>query len=117
MLTARDIFAVLVAASGWHYLFFSGAARRLQAVEGPGNHRVRIMLRRFNGVMIIVMAVLFFAGSQPWMEQRPISYMCVWFGVMALLFFIIMGAFIDIRLTVKLKTQHQPAFKPSDDQL
>ena len=116
MLIARDIFALLAAAAGWHYLFFSAAAGRLRRVEAGRNHRLRVLLRRFTGLMLITMAVLFFIGSQPWLEQRPIAYMGVWFGVMALLLFIVMAALIDIRLTIKLKTERGVVIKRSDDQ-
>ena len=116
MLTARDIFAIFVAAAGWHYLFLSSAARRLQAVERGANHRVRVLLRRFNGLMIIAMAILFFAGSQPWMERKPVAFIGVWFAVIVLLFLIIMGALVDIRLTMKRRTEHRRMVKPTDDQ-
>lgn len=116
MLIARDIFALLAAAAGWHYLVFSNAAGRLRGVEAGRNHRIRVLLRRFNGVMLMTMAVLFFLGSQPWMESRPMTFMGVWFGVMALLLLIVISAFIDIRLTIKLKTERGVIVKPSDDQ-
>jgi hypothetical protein len=116
MLIVRDIFALLMAAAGWHYLFYSAAASRLRAVEAQSRHRARVLLRRFNGVLLLAMAVLFFIGSQPWLEKRELAYLTVWLSVMALLFFIVIGAFIDLRLTLKLKAERRIAVKHSDDQ-
>jgi hypothetical protein len=115
MLIIRDIFALLVAVSGWHYLFYSVAAGRLRGVEAGRNHRLRVLLRRFNGVMLLLMAVLFFIGSQPWLENREIAYISIWLGVMTLLLCIVVGAFIDLRLTLKLKEQRGIVIKPTDD--
>jgi hypothetical protein len=116
MLIARDIFALLVAAVGWHYLFFSGAASRLRGVEAGRSHRIRVLLRRCNGVMLLMLAVLFFVGSQPWLESRQVAFMGVWLGVMTLLLLIVTGALIDIRLTLKLKSQRGVVLKQMDDQ-
>jgi len=116
MLIARDIFALLMAAAGWHYLFYSVAAGRLSGVEVPGNQRLRILLRRFNGMLLLAMAVLFFIGSQPWLERRELAFLVIWLSVIGLLFLVVVGAFIDLRLTLKLKARREIALKRSDKQ-
>jgi cobalt/nickel transport system permease protein len=51
------IFALLVGAIGWYYLFFSKAASRLGSVEEQRTNRLRGLLRRINAILMLLIAV------------------------------------------------------------
>ena len=57
MRTLLSIFALLVAAVGWYYLFYSRAAERLEGVEENRANRLRGILRRTNAIIMLLMAV------------------------------------------------------------
>ena len=44
------IFALLVAAAGWYYLFYSKAAIGLRGIEDDRQNRLRVRLRRLRQV-------------------------------------------------------------------
>src|SRR4051794_21059225 len=54
---AIGIFALLVAAIGWYYLFYSRAAQKLGSIEEEQTNRRRGTLRRVNAVIMLLMAV------------------------------------------------------------
>jgi hypothetical protein len=68
------ILALLVAAAGWYYAFYSSAAGKLSGIERPSANRLRVRLRRINGCLMIVLGALFFilasALEQKW---RPLT--------------------------------------------
>jgi hypothetical protein len=98
------ILALLIGAAGWHYLFYSPAARRLGAIEHPAVNLKRSRLRRANGVALLMLAGLFYAGFYAVDDrQTPQTFVLVWLGVFVLLFIVVVLAVIDLRLTAKLR--------------
>ena len=100
----QTAFALVVAAAGWYYMFYSEAASRLAQVEGEAVNRRRVRLRRLNGLMMFLLAVFFFAGFFAVDLDRPtVAFFVVWLIAMFLLLAIVVLAVIDVRLTLKLK--------------
>lgn len=95
-----DIFAGLTAAMGWYYMFYSRAAKKLEAIEAQHINLWRIRLRRIGGGAMMLLGVLFFAGFQ---NLAPIPFIVVWIGVMLALLLIVALALFDIRLTWALR--------------
>jgi Na+/H+ antiporter NhaD/arsenite permease-like protein len=95
-----DMFAVLTAAAGWYYMFYSRAAQNLEPLEARQLNRARVRLRRIGGGFMMLLGVLFFAGFQ---NLRPMAYIAVWIGVLIALAAIVILALIDMRLTWKLQ--------------
>jgi Na+/H+ antiporter NhaD/arsenite permease-like protein len=98
------IFALLVAAIGWYYLFYSRAAQRLEHVEDERSNRLRGLLRRINAIVMLLMAVVIAYGlsrfDRPGME---VQFLLTWVAVMFLLLLCVVLALIDVRLTWKLR--------------
>jgi hypothetical protein len=95
-----DIFAGLTAAMGWYYMFYSRAAKKLEAIEAQHINLWRVRLRRIGGGAMMLLGVLFFAGFQ---NLAPIPFIVVWVGVMLALLLIVALALFDIRLTWALR--------------
>lgn len=98
-----DIFSLLTAAAGWYYLFYSNAARRLQPIESQRINLARVRLRRVGGIVMILLAVLFFAGFQEKIAASGAAYIAIWLIVLLLLLLIVVLALIDLRLTWALR--------------
>ena len=100
-----NILALMVAGSGWYYLFYSRAAHRLGKVEDRRINLSRVRCRRAAGGLLSLMGVLIFVGSQPRFEPltHPRTYMSIWMAVMLLLLVVVVLAMIDLRLTMKLR--------------
>ena len=97
------IFALLVAAAGWYYLFYSQAALRLHGVEDPARNRLRVRLRRVGGVVIMLLAASFYAMFVMLRRERFAAA-----GVLVMLVMFLMGAvmvlgLVDLRLTRKMR--------------
>lgn len=98
------IFALLAGAAGWYYLFYSKAAHALRPVEGDRTNNRRLRLRRVNGLMMLLLAVAFFAGFRTVDEKRsPVAFLLVWLAALLLLAIIVVLAMVDLRLTLKLR--------------
>jgi drug/metabolite transporter (DMT)-like permease len=98
-----DSLALLSAIAGWFYLFYSGAAARLAAIESPALNRRRQKLRRVCGVMMFLLGVAIFAGCNSIDADRsPKTFVAVWAGAMVLLLCIMALVYIDLRLTLKI---------------
>lgn len=101
-------FSLLVAASGWYYMFYSRAATRLVAVEGEKIARTRHRLRQANGAVMFLMGVLFYAGFNAIdFTASPSAFVAVWFSVFVLLSAIVVLALLDLRLTFRMRRQHR----------
>ena len=96
---AVSLLPLIVAATGWHYLFYSRAVKVLEDLETRELHLRRVLCRRINGGLFIVLGVLTFCGTQ---SLRPALFVFVWLAVMAILALIIVLAIVDLRLTSKL---------------
>ena len=110
-----DIFALLTAAAGWYYMFYSRAAHRLERVEAQHINLWRIRLRRFGGAAMMLLAILFFAGFQQWVESRAALFAGIWLGVLFLLLTIVVLALFDLRLTWKLNEARRRGFDVKKD--
>ena len=106
MFALSTIFSLLVAVAGWHYAFYSSAAARLGAIESAPTNRLRVRLRRANGLMMCAMAVCIFLGAAS-LENRwsAAATVVLWFAVMVLLFGIAILVLVDVRLTNQLRRQ------------
>ena len=102
--TLLAIFALLIAAVGWYYLFYSRAAARLEGVEDDRTNRLRGRLRRANGIIMLLMAVGIAVATYRFdMERMPTEFGITWLAVMLLLLVSVILALIDVRLTLKLR--------------
>jgi UDP-N-acetylmuramyl pentapeptide phosphotransferase/UDP-N-acetylglucosamine-1-phosphate transferase len=97
------IFALIVAAAGWFYMFYSRAAHELTGLEHDARNLRRIRLRRVGGFMMFLLAVTFFVGFQPYVWQSDVAALAVWMLVMFLLLAIVVLGLIDLRLTWQLR--------------
>ncbi|HYO10485.1 MAG TPA: hypothetical protein VER17_16065 [Tepidisphaeraceae bacterium] len=98
------IFALVVGAFGWYYLFYSRSARNLEGLESEPNNRLRGILRRVNAVVMLLIAVgiavLFYRFQRPGAERE---FVFTSLGVMMLLLVLVALGLIDVRLTWKLR--------------
>ena len=98
------IFSLVVAAAGWFYILHASRALALKGFETDRDNRLRIRLRRIGGGLMILLAVAFYVGyvfaSQP--ERRLIALVCIML-VMVLLPVILFLAYVDLRLTRKMR--------------
>jgi hypothetical protein len=103
------LIAIVCAAVGWHYLFFSRAAVRLGEVEGQTANLRRGILRRINGAALFLLAACFYAGFvsvDP--SIHPKIFSLIWIAVMILLLLVVTLAAIDIRYTARLRRRKLP---------
>ena len=105
------IFALLTAAAGWFYMFYSGAAKRLEGIENQRLNSRRVALRRAGGAAMFLLGVFFFAGFRALEDPKPSpsKFLAVWLTVFALLILVIVLAMIDLRLTRKLRVNQKGA--------
>jgi membrane protein YdbS with pleckstrin-like domain len=98
------IFALLVGAIGWYYLFYSQAARKLDGIEDQKTNRVRGILRRINAIIMLLLALGIAVGwyEYDW-DRQPRQVALIWLGIMVLLLIFVVLALIDVRLTWKLR--------------
>jgi hypothetical protein len=97
--SAASILSLLIAATGWHYLFYSRAVKLLEEIESRELNFKRVLCRRINGGLLMVLGVLIFCGVQ---NLRPVVFVAIWIAVMAVLATIVVLAMVDMRLTWKL---------------
>jgi hypothetical protein len=103
------ILSLLIALSGWYYMFYSRAAQRLGPVEGTTANLQRIRLRRVNGFMMFVLAVCLFSGVWTFdSHSTPRAFLTVWSVAIVLLFVIVLLALLDVRLTHRLRRRATP---------
>lgn len=102
------IFALVVAAAGWFYLFYSKAAQNLQGIEEQATNLRRIRLRRIGGFCMILLAMAMYVGVVAFDWDKPtVWFGLVWVAVMALVFIITLLALIDLRLTRQLRDRRK----------
>ena len=97
-----------VALVGIYYLVWASAAAPLGQLEGDRVNRIRVRLRRINGVVMMLMSVALYlgisrsfkleAGQQPGLVA-PLA----WLSVFPLLVAMVVFAWADLRLTRKLR--------------
>lgn len=106
------IFALLTAAAGWFYLFYSRAAHRLADVESNRLNRVRVRLRRLGGGVMLTLGVAFYVGLtavDP--ETTPRTFLAIWIGVLTLMATLVILAIVDLRFTLRLRTRNRPQMR------
>jgi hypothetical protein len=103
MTTLAPIVALLIAAVGWYYLFYSRAAQRLEGIEEDRANRARGILRRTNAVIMLLMAVAIAFGSIRMERMTAEVFVITWASVLVLLLIAVVLALIDVRLTFKLR--------------
>jgi hypothetical protein len=98
------IFALLVAAVGWYYLFYSQASNRLGGIEEDRSNRLRGTLRRVNAIVMLLLAVgiavLWYRFD--W-DRQPTHVAVTLLVILLLLLLCVILALIDVRLTWKLR--------------
>ena len=102
--TLPAIFALLVGAAGWYYLFYSKAASRLGAIEEQRANRLRGLLRRVNAILMLLIAVgialAMYKFDRKGFENE---FILTWSAIMLLLLLVVVLGLIDVRLTWKLR--------------
>jgi hypothetical protein len=100
------IFSLLVLAAGWYYLLYSTAAHRLSTIEAPQLNRFRVRLRRLNGIVMMLLAVAFYAAVY---TVAPGSRSLAWtfMSVLLLMGAMIVLALIDVQLTRRLRRRQK----------
>lgn len=100
--------AVLIGAFGWFYTFYSQAVVRLASLERDALNRRRARLRRLGGCAMMALGICFYAGfNSVDVEVNPGIFEAIWIGVCLLLLLLLVLAVIDLRLTIRLRAQHQ----------
>lgn len=104
------VLALLIGIAGWYYLFYSRAAEKLAGVESHRLNRLRVWLRRAGGLVLVLLAPMFFAGFNT-VDARddPEAFVGVWACVMGLLGVNVLLALVDVGLTWKLRRQRLAA--------
>jgi hypothetical protein len=104
------IFALIIGAAGWYYLFYSKAAEKLKGVEDARINQRRVRLRRVGGFCMILLAMAMYAGVAgfDWNSEHPSMWFgLVWVLVMGLVFVITVLALVDVRLTRQLRERRK----------
>lgn len=108
------MFAFVVGAAGWFYLFYSRAAHRLEGVEDPALNLRRIRLRRIGGFLMLLLATATIMGfytftgeTESGALRNEMGFMLSWLAVLVLLLGIVVLGLIDLRLTMRLRRQHR----------
>ena len=102
------IFALIVAAAGWFYMFYSRAAHRLAAVEDQQINRKRVLLRRVGGFAMVALGACFYAGYYATDSKQPTrAFAMLWFVVLMLMMLIMVLGLIDLRLTRRLREEQK----------
>ena len=97
-----------VALVGAYYVVNASAVDWLGGVEGPRANRVRVRLRRANGVVMLLMSLALYLGiarSFGREADEPVSIVAplAWVATLPLLMLMLVFAWLDMRLTRKLK--------------
>ena len=96
-----SIFALLVGAAGWYYLFFGRSVARLAEVEGERRNGLRRRLRRIGGLSMVLLSVAFYVTlrSADLDAPRPWGVLLGGAAVVVLLVVVLALAIADLRLT------------------
>jgi uncharacterized membrane protein len=100
-----EIFAFLVAAAGWFYMFYSRAASNLSAVESNGVNQLRVRLRRIGGFVMMLLAVAFYVGCIAVEREQAVAAGILLLAVFLLMCTVLFLGFVDLKLTNKIRRQ------------
>lgn len=103
---ASSLVCLMIGAAGWYYLFYSRAAHRLSVIEPSAPNRRRVLLRRTNGVVMILLAGLLYFATQALAPKRePGLSTAVLLAIVILLGLCVTLAWIDMRMTMDLRNR------------
>jgi hypothetical protein len=115
MQSLSTILALLIGIAGWYYLFYSRAAQRLEGVESQRLNRLRVGLRRVGGLVLLLLAPMFFAGFHSVdADTNPDTFVAIWVVVMLLLGVNVLLAMVDVGLTWKIHRARLAAASRAD---
>lgn len=98
------VFSLLCAAAGWYYLLHAGSAAKLGEYERPADNQLRIRLRRWGGILLVIIAIAFYVGFRIADQHgNPVSVVLCLTAVCLLLPVVLFLAFVDLRLTRKMR--------------
>jgi hypothetical protein len=98
------IFSLLVAAAGWFYMLHASRASSLKGFETDRDNQLRIRLRRIGGAMMIGLAVSFYVAFVYSNRPGNAILVLICMGMVLLLLMAILAlAYVDIRLTRKMR--------------
>lgn len=109
MLPVAAIVSAFIAIAGGFYLFNVGSAQQLMAIEGDQNNAYRMRLRRCNGAVMLVMAVVIYAGMHA-LDNNALrgGMAAAWLLTIAILIgVVVVLALVDLRLTAKLRSKNR----------
>jgi len=109
------IFAVVVAAAGWYYLFYSQAAIKLHGVEQTAQNRLRVRLRRVGGLVILLLAAAFYAMFVMLRRERFAAAGILLLAVMVLMCGVMVLGLIDLRFTHRMRGGLRPRAGARDE--
>lgn len=103
------IAALLIAAAGWFYMFYSQAAHRLEGIEAQDTNARRKRLRRIGGTIMFALGAtvyVFFNRLQD--AERSAGLLLLLLTLMlALMMSMLVLGLIDLRLTAKLRRRQK----------
>jgi len=106
-----SIFALLCAAAGWYYLLHAQSAARLSGLENDRENRLRVRLRRAGGIGILVISLSFYLVFVAANRHGNPYVVLIGLGIIILTLPIILFlAWVDIRLTRRLRDRHRDQF-------
>jgi hypothetical protein len=115
MQSLSTILALLIGIAGWYYLFYSRAAHKLEGVESQRLNRLRVGLRRAGGLVLLLLAPMFFAGFHTVdADDSPNTFVVIWVVVMGLLGINVLLAMVDVGLTWKIHRARLAASSRAD---
>ncbi len=101
-------FALLIGATGWYYLFNTHAAEQLASIESTALNVRRVRLRRVGGVLLLLLAMLFYIGSAVVSWDTPtVWFLVTWTGVLIVVGLVTFLALLDLRLTSQLRQRRK----------
>jgi hypothetical protein len=109
MTSPANVLSLLIAATGWHYLFYSRAVKLLEEIEFRELNAKRVLYRRINGGLLMALGLLTFCGVQ---NLRPVVFVGIWIAAMVVLATIVVLAMVDVRLTWKLAQSRRRRSRP-----
>ncbi len=94
------IFSFLAAAAGWFYFLHAERAKNLLDFETAPDNLLRIRLRRFGGVIMILLAICFFGAYS--FSNKLLVLICLMLVLLFLCAILFLG-WVDMRLTHKMR--------------
>jgi hypothetical protein len=107
-----DIFAGLCGVAGCLYLFSSKAAASLSDLESARQNALRQRLRRVCGAMTFALGVVLMGFNAAIVQRSPLAFAAVLLSAMVLLLAVVVLAYIDVRMTLRLGPRDETGDQP-----